>query len=174
MNNFSEHPYNRGMENKNQQYAKDIIIMKKENETVIGDFSFATEFAVWMEETMVYEVLSEFWHWYNAEIEKIEAMENEDEQEELMEKIHELVFDELPLKTLHVKFSIHGEEFEVKDALSIASYPVSFTADEIPESPKEWSYRGIHCTDGVKEFAYGFFIGVVTLQNKQNNSGLSK
>ena len=126
----------------------------------IKTFGNAVDFALWIDEDMVYQVLPEFWHWYKEEERRIYAIEDEDLQEEELESLNEREFSDLPLPSLDARFSICGKCFAVRDALSIASYLVSVAAEELPDTPDGWKNRGVQCTNGVREYAHGFYAGV--------------
>ena len=53
-------------------------------------------------------------------------------------------------------FYICGKEFEVRDALLLATMTVEQVVNEFPDNPDGWS-----SIEGIKEFALGFFNGVV-------------
>lgn len=111
-----------------------------------------TPFATWMSEEVAYKVLAEFYHWYKQEVSKMET----DEQ---MTKLHERGFEDLPLPTLDEVFTICGKEFEVRDALYLATWELGVIAKDLPDNPDGWLNKD--CTKGVRAFAEGFFCGVV-------------
>lgn len=141
-----------------------FIIMTTTNNTTNKKmelmFNNSVDFVTWMDEEMVYEVLTELWHYYKKEEQRINAIADDDLQEKELDKLHELFVSELPLETLNTQFSICGKWFEVKNALSIASYLVSEAAEELPDSPDGWKNRNIQFTNGVRIYAYGFYSGV--------------
>ena len=93
---------------------------------------------------------TDFANWISGEI-----------TDKVLAEIGELSFEGLPLPTLDTKFYICGKEFEVRDALSHATHEVWHVAREVPDCPDGWRTPDVACTDGVKEFADGFFCGVV-------------
>lgn len=154
------------MANKDKQINKNKTKNKNMKKIHKLEFSNSVDFVTWMDEQMVYEVLTELWHYYKKEEQRIKAIADEDLQEKALDELHERFVSELPLETWNTQFSICGQWFEVKDALSIASYLVSVAAEELPNTPDGWKNRGVQCTNGVKEFAYGFYSGVSSVVNR--------
>ena len=110
-------------------------------------------------------MLAEFWYWYRDLKKKVSDLSDSDHEEVVMAEIGELSFEGLPLPTLDTKFYICGQEFEVRDALSLATHEVWYVAREVPDTPDGWRTPDVACTDGVREFALGFFCGVVIGMN---------
>lgn len=78
----------------------------------------------------------------------------------LLDDVGEKGVEGLPLPSLDAKFFICGKEFEVRDALSLATMTVGQIVDDFPETPDGWSgHREV--LNGIREFALGFFCGVV-------------
>lgn len=120
-----------------------------------------TDFANWISGEITDKVLAEFWYWYRDLKKKISDLSDSDHEEVVLAEIGELSFEGLPLPTLDTKFYICGKEFEVRDALSLATHEVWYVAREVPDTPDGWRTPDVACTDGVREFALGFFCGVV-------------
>ena len=74
----------------------------------------------------------------------------------LLDDVGEKGVHGLPLPSLDAKFFICGKEFEVRDALSLATMTVEQIANDYPDSPDRWSSIA-----DVREFALGFFNGVI-------------
>ena len=106
-------------------------------------------------------MLAEFWYWYRDLKKKVSDLSDSDHEEVVLAEIGELSFEGLPLPTLDTKFYICGKVFEVRDALSLATHEVWYVAREVPDTPDGWRTPDVACTDGVREFALGFFSGVV-------------
>ena len=88
-------------------------------------------------------------------------MADEEHEFELLEQVGEKPFDALPLPSLDSKFTICGKEFEVRDALSLATLTVFDVAKDFPDRPDGWKRPEAECLNGVHAFALGFFCGVV-------------
>ena len=70
-----------------------------------------------------------------------------------MNEIGEHSTDSLTLPSLDAKFYICGKEFEVRDAMLLSTMTVEQVVNEFPD---RWS-----SIEGVREYALGFFNGVV-------------
>lgn len=131
------------------------------NQTVIRKWNWnnGSDFSNWINEEITHEVLAEFWCWYQ-DLQKT-ILHLSDNQEVVLAEIGELSFDGLPLPTLDTKFCICGKEFEIRDALSLATHDVWYVAKDFPDSPDGWRTPNVACTDGVRDYALGFFCGVI-------------
>lgn len=74
----------------------------------------------------------------------------------ILAEVGELSLDSLPLPSLDIKFCICDKEFEVRDALLLAVLPMCIITMSMTDEPDEWT-----TIEGVREFALGFFCGVV-------------
>jgi hypothetical protein len=109
-----------------------------------------------MTKQVAYKVLSEFWCWY-GDVEKTVSRIADDEQKlAALDEVGKHSFDGLPLPSLDAKFYICGKEFEVRDALLLATLTVEQVANDYPDSPDRWS-----AIEDVRDFALGFFNGVI-------------
>ena len=98
-------------------------------------------FANWMTKQVAYKVLSEFWCWYR-DVEKTVSRITDDEHEvAALDEIGEHSFNELPLPSLDAKFYICGKEFEVRDAMLLATMTVEQVVNEFPDNPDLPSVR---------------------------------
>ena len=109
-----------------------------------------------MTKQVAYKVLSEFWCWYHDVVKTVSRFTDDEHGLTTLDEVGEHSFDGLPLPSLDAKFYICGKEFEVRDALLLASMTVEQVANDYPDSPDRWS-----AIADVREFALGFFCGVV-------------
>lgn len=109
-----------------------------------------------MTKQVAYKVLSEFWCWYGDVVKTVSRFTDDEHELTALDEVGEHSFDGLPLPSLDAKFYICGKEFEVRDALSFATMTVEQVANDYPDSPDKWSSIA-----DVREFALGFFCGVV-------------
>ena len=81
-----------------------------------------------------------------------------DDEHELsaLDEVGNHSFDALPLPSLDAKFYICGKEFAVRDAMLLATMTVEQVVNDYPDTPDGWSSIA-----DVREFALGFFCGVV-------------
>ena len=121
----------------------------------------ATDFANWMTTQMTNKVLSEFWLWYRDVTKAISRMSDGVQQFQILEEVGAKSFDSLPLPTLDTEFSICGKRFAVRDAFYLSHLTIVDVAKDMPDSADGWNHADMECLNGVHEFAYGFFCGVV-------------
>ena len=109
-----------------------------------------------MTKQVAFKVLSEFWCWYGDVVKTLSTFTDDEHELAALGEVGEHSFDGLPLPSLDAKFYICGKEFEVRDALLLAAMTVEQVVNEFPDTPDRWS-----SIEGIKEFALGFFNGVV-------------
>ena len=109
-----------------------------------------------MTKQVAYKTLSEFWCWYGDVVKTLSTFTDDEHEQAALDEIGKNSFDGLPLPSLDAKFYICGKEFEVRDALSFATMTVEQVVNEFPDTPDGWSSIA-----DVREFALGFFCGVV-------------
>ena len=128
---------------------KELIIKK-------WNWNNGTDFANWMTKQVAYKALSEFWCWYGDVVKTLSTFTDDEHELAALNEVGEHSVDGLPLPSLDAKFYICGKEFEVRDALSLATKTVEQVANDYPDSPDRWS-----AIDDVRDFALGFFNGVI-------------
>ena len=128
---------------------KELIIKK-------WNWNNGTDFANWMTKQVAYKALSEFWCWYHDVVKTLSTFTDDEHELAALNEIGEHSVDGLPLPSLDAKFYICGKEFEVRDALSLATKTVEQVANDYPDSPDRWS-----AIEDVRDFALGFFNGVI-------------
>ncbi len=133
----------------------------REDVTYKWNWNNGSEFAHWMTAQVTHKVLSEFWCWYDDVAKTISRMADDEQEFEVLEQVGEKPFEALPLPSLDAKFTICGKEFEVRDALFLATLTVVDVAKDLPDSPDGWKSPEVECLNGVRAFALGFFCGVV-------------
>ena len=109
-----------------------------------------------MSKQVAYKTLSEFWCWYGDFVKTVSRFTDDEHELAALNEVGEHSLDALPLPSLDAKFFICGKEFEVRDALSLATMTVEQVANDYPDSPDGWSSIA-----DVREFALGFFCGVI-------------
>lgn len=109
-----------------------------------------------MTKQVAYKVLSEFWCWYGDVVKTVSRITSNEHELAALDEVGEHSVDGLPLPSLDAKFYICGKEFEVRDALSLATMTVEQVVNDYPDSPDGWSSIA-----DVRDFALGFFCGVV-------------
>ena len=114
-----------------------------------------------MTKQVAYKVLSEFWCWYGDVVKTVSRITSNEHELAALDEIGNHSFDGLPLPSLDAKFYICGKEFEVRDALSLATLTVFDAAKDFPDCPDGWKRPEAECLNGVHAFALGFFCGVV-------------
>ena len=77
-----------------------------------------------MTKQVAYKVLSEFWCWYGDVVKTVSRFSDDEHELAALDEVGEHSFDGLPLPSLDSKFFICGKEFEVRDALSLATMTV--------------------------------------------------
>lgn len=132
----------------------------KEEFIIKWNWNNGTDFADWMTAQVAHKTLSEFWLWYNDVTKTISRMADAEQEMVLLDEVGEKGVHGLPLPSLDAKFFICGKEFEVRDALSLATMTVGQIAEDFPETPDGWSGHS-EVLNGIREFALGFFCGVV-------------
>lgn len=86
----------------------------------------------------------------------VSRITDDEHESAALNEVGEHSVDGLPLPSLDAKFFICGKEFEVRDALSLATMTVEQVVNDYPDSPDGWA-----SIEDVREFALGFFCGVV-------------
>ena len=109
-----------------------------------------------MTKQVAYKALSEFWCWYGDVVKTLNTFTDDEHELAALDEVGNHSFDGLPLPSLDAKFYICGKEFEVRDALSLATMTVEQVVNDYPDNPDGWS-----SIEGIREFALGFFCGVV-------------
>ena len=137
-------------------YSPPKYFIMKEKIIKKWNWDNGTDFANWINGEITDKVLAEFWYWYRDLKKKVSDLSDSDHEDVVLAEIGELSFEGLPLPTLDTKFYICGKEFKVRDALSFATMTVEQVANDYPDSPDGWA-----SIEDVREFALGFFCGVV-------------
>ena len=88
-----------------------------------------------MTKQVAYKVLSEFWCWYGDVVKTVSRFTDDEHELAALDEVGEHSFDGLPLPSLDAKFYICGKEFEVRDALSLATMTVEQVVNDYPDSP---------------------------------------
>ena len=109
-----------------------------------------------MSKQMTYKTLSEFWCWYGDFVKTISRIMDDEHEQAALDEVGKHSIDGLPLPSLDTKFYICDKEFEVRDAMLLATMTVEQVANEFSDNPDDWS-----SIEGVRDFALGFFNGVV-------------
>ena len=109
-----------------------------------------------MTKQVAYKTLSEFWCWYHDVVKTLSTFTDDEHELAALDEVGNHSFDGLPLPSLDAKFYICGKEFAVRDAMLLATLTVEQVVNEFPDSPDEWT-----TIEGVREYALGFFNGVV-------------
>ena len=109
-----------------------------------------------MTKQVAYKTLSEFWSWYGDVVKTVSHITDNEHELAALDEVGEYSFDGLPLPSLDAKFYICGKEFEVRDALLFATMTVEQVVNDYPDTPDGWS-----SIEGIRDFALGFFNGVV-------------
>ena len=109
-----------------------------------------------MTKQVAYKVLSEFWCWYGDVVKTVSRFTDDEHELAALDEIGNHSFDGLPLPSLDAKFYICGKEFAVRDAMLLSTMTVEQVVNEFPDNPDGWS-----SIEGVREYALGFFNGVV-------------
>ena len=104
-----------------------------------------------MTKQVAYKVLSEFWCWYGDVVKTVSTFTDDEHELAALDEIGKNSFDGLPLPSLDAKFYICGKEFEVRDALLLATMTVEQVVNEFSDNPDGWS-----SIEGIREFALGF------------------
>lgn len=128
----------------------------REETTCKWNWNNGKDFANWMTKQVAYKVLSEFWCWYRDVVKTVSRITSNEHELAALDEVGKHSFDGLPLPSLDAKFYICGKEFEVRDALSLATMTVEQVVNDYPDTPDGWS-----SIEDVREFALGFFCGVV-------------
>ena len=108
------------------------------------------------DQQLAFKVLSEFWCWHHDVVNTVSRFTDDEHELAALDEVGNHPFDGLPLPSLDAKFYICGKEFEVRDAMLLATMTVEQVVNEFPDNPDGWS-----SIEGIKEFALGFFCGVV-------------
>ena len=109
-----------------------------------------------MTKQVAYKTLSEFWCWYHDVVKTLSTFTDDEHELAALNEVGEHSVDSLPLPSLDAKFYICGKEFAVRDAMLLATLTVEQVVNEFPDSPDGWS-----SIEGIRNFAFGFFNGVV-------------
>ena len=88
-----------------------------------------------MTKQVAYKVLSEFWCWYGDVVKTLSTFTDDEHELAALDEVGEHSFDGLPLPSLDAKFYICGKEFEVRDALLLATLTVEQVVNEFPDNP---------------------------------------
>ena len=110
-------------------------------ELIIKKWNNGTDFANWMTKQVAYKVLSEFWCWYGDVVKTVSRITSNEHELAALDEVGEHSFDGLPLPSLDAKFYICGKEFEVRDALSLATMTIEQVVNEFPDNPDVPSVR---------------------------------
>ena len=128
----------------------------REDVTYKWNWNNGSEFAHWMTAQVTHKVLSEFWCWYGDVEKTVSRITSNEHELAALDEVGEHSFDGLPLPSLDAKFYICGKEFAVRDAMLLATMTVEQVVNEFSDNPDGWS-----SIEGIREFALGFFCGVV-------------
>ena len=88
-----------------------------------------------MTKQVAYKTLSEFWCWYSDFVKTISRFTDDEHELAALNEVGEHSFEGLLLPFLDAKFFICGKEFEVRDALSLATMTVEQVVNEFPDNP---------------------------------------
>ena len=94
-----------------------------------------------MTKQVAYKVLSEFWCWYGDVVNPLSTFTDDEHELTALDEVGEHSFDGLPLPSHDAKFFICGKEFEVRDALSLATMTIEQVVNEFPDNPDVPSVR---------------------------------
>ncbi len=116
-------------------------IVMREEITYRWNWNNGTDFANWMTKQVAYMVLSEFWCWYGDVVKPLSTFTDDGHELAALDEVGKHSFDGLPLPSLDAKFYICGKEFEVRDALSLATMTIEQVVNEFPDNPDVPSVR---------------------------------
>ncbi len=94
-----------------------------------------------MTKQVAYKILLEFWCWYGDVVKTVTRFTDDEHEMTALDEVGKHSFDGLPSPSLDAKFSICGKEFEVRDALSLASITIEQVVNEFPDNPDVPSVR---------------------------------
>ena len=113
----------------------------REEITYRWNWNNGTDFANWMTKQVTYKALSEFWCWYGDVVKTVSRITDDEHELAALDEVVEHSFDGPPLPSLDAKFYICGKEFEVRDALSLATMTIEQVVNEFPDNPDVPSVR---------------------------------
>ena len=113
----------------------------REQITYKWNWNNGKDFANWMTKQVAYKALSEFWCWYGDVVKTLRTFTDDEHELAAQDEVGEHSFDGLPLPSLDAQFYICGKEFEVRDALSLATMTIEQVVNEYPDNPDVPSVR---------------------------------